>query len=107
MILLAVSMLFGGYAGCGNCCFKEPRPAQCLCDKCSAEVDSSSLPKPTPPAKPPLALQTGVLTVIEENCLARGGVLEVSYSCGAFKCDAANAVCLMPRRAAQWCNDGR
>lgn len=44
MIAILLSLILGGYGGCGDCCGKSPRPSPCACQNCMAEATSESKP---------------------------------------------------------------
>jgi hypothetical protein len=77
MLSVIIMIVMGGYAGCGDCCFKPaPRQVQCTCTNCIAE---QAVPiTPAPPTKVEIPVE-GRLSEIEQVCQLRGGFLILRY----------------------------
>jgi len=80
MITILLLSILGGYGGCGDCCFRTPRPGQCSCGNCEAEAALAPAPVKSEPG-PTIPIAEGKLQQIEANCRARGGWLEIQYVC--------------------------
>lgn len=73
MTSLLLSILLGGYSGCGDCCGRYPVPADCMCSGCYAEkappLNLSLLPSPE-------AVTTTLIKAYWELCEKHGGFFE-------------------------------